>query len=141
VVDPAKLDQLLGNLRRYRDVLTALGEVPEKQFLADPDKIGNAKYHFVIAIECAIDVANHVIASEGYRFPQDNADCFSVLASEGIVPSELEPSLRAMARFRNRLVHLYRDVDDRRVYEYLQTGLADLDRFARAVVDRFLRRD
>ena len=90
-------------------------------------------------MECAIDVANHVIASEGYRFPQDNADSFSVLVSEDVFPAALEPSLRAMAQFRNRLVHLYRDVDDRRVYEYLRTGLADLDQFAGAVAGRFLR--
>jgi len=30
MVDPAKLDQLLGNLRRYREVLGALGEVPAR---------------------------------------------------------------------------------------------------------------
>jgi uncharacterized protein YutE (UPF0331/DUF86 family) len=33
------------------------------------DQIGNAKYHFVIAIETCIDIANHIIASENYRFP------------------------------------------------------------------------
>jgi len=38
-----------------------------------------------------------------------------------------------MARFRNRLVHVYWDVDDRRVVEYLQESLGDLEQFAAAV--------
>ena len=41
--------------------------------------------------------------------------------------------LRAMAGFRNRLVHLYWDVDDERVHEYLQESTADLEHFAQAI--------
>jgi len=36
----------------------------------------------VIAVEWCIDIANHVIASESYRFPRDNADSFAVLVAE-----------------------------------------------------------
>jgi len=38
-----------------------------------------------------------------------------------------------MARFRNRLVHLYWEVEDRLVYQYLQESLGDLEQFARAI--------
>ena len=137
MVDKATLDLLLANLQRYVGVLRRLAAVPRDTFLANPDKVGNAKYHFVIAIECAIDIANHVIASEAFRFPRDNADSFAVVIERGVVPEELRDSLQAMARFRNRLVHMYFDVDDTRVSEFLQTSLDDFDRFARAVADRF----
>ena len=64
MVDHPKLDQMLSSLRRYVAVLQGLAALPRDEFLASPDRIGNAKYHFVIAIECAVDIANHVIASE-----------------------------------------------------------------------------
>ncbi len=83
MVDQAKLDQMLTNLRAFAQVLRELGSVPRDAFLNNPDKVGNAKYHFVIAIECCIDIANHIIASENYRFPKDNADSFVVLAPPG----------------------------------------------------------
>jgi uncharacterized protein YutE (UPF0331/DUF86 family) len=133
VVDKPKLDQMLTNLRRYLGVLRGLAATPREDFLDNPDKIGNAKYHLVIAVECCIDIANHVIASENYRFPKDNADSFAVLAEEHIVAGESTEPLRAMARFRNRLIHLYWDVDDRRIYDYLQEGLADIESFANAI--------
>jgi len=41
------------------------------QALNDPDKIGSAKYHFIVAIESAIDMCNHVISRNGYRVPED----------------------------------------------------------------------
>ena len=133
MVDKATLDHLLSNLRRYVAVLEGLAAVPKDAFLENPDRVGNAKYHFVIAIECCVDIANHIIASENFRFPSDNADSFVVLIEEGILPETLRESLRSMARFRNRLVHLYWEVDDQRVHEYLQTGLSDLHRFASGV--------
>ena len=87
----------------------------------------------MIAIECCIDIANHVIASENYRFPRDNADSFVVLVEVGVVAEKLRDPLRAMARFRNRLVHLYWEVDDSRVHQYLRESLSDLDQFARDI--------
>ena len=41
-----------------------------------------------------------------------------------------------MARFRNRLVHPYWDVDDRRLHDYLYEGLADIESFANAIASR-----
>lgn len=127
---------MLFNLHRYLGVLRGLGGTARDAFLDSPDRIGNAKYHLVIAVECCIDIANHVIASENYRFPRDNADSFTVLVEEGVLPAGSKGRLGAMARFRNRLVHLYWDVDDRRVYEYLQEGLADVEDFANAIARR-----
>jgi uncharacterized protein YutE (UPF0331/DUF86 family) len=133
VVDKAKLDQMLANLRTYLAVLRRLAAVPRDAFLADDDKIGNAKYHLLIAIECGIDIANHIIASENYRFPLDNADSFTVLIEHGVLPVQSSEALRAMARFRNRLVHLYWNVNDARVHEYLLEGLDDLAGFGEAI--------
>jgi len=124
---------MVSSLGRYLDVLRDLAAVPEKVFLANPDKVGNAKYHFVIAIECCIDIANHIISSENLRFPKDNADSFVVLIESDILDGGTRDALCAMARFRNRLVHMYWDVDDARVYEYLRTALGDLEGFARNV--------
>lgn len=135
MVNKSKLDQKLTLLRGYLRVLEGLGEEPREAFLSNPDKIGNAKYHFVIAIECCIDIANHIISSEGFRFPEDNADTFSVLTEEGILKPEWEDSLRAMARFRNRLVHIYWDIDSERIHEFLQKPLRSIQRYWRAVAE------
>ncbi len=133
MVDKPKLDQLLSNLKLYVEILRRLASVPRDSFLDDADKIGSAKYHFVVAIECCIDAVNHIIASEKLRIPRDMADAFTVLAERGFLPADLEQPLKAMARFRNRLVHLYWQVDDSLVADYLRDHLGDFDRFAAAV--------
>ncbi len=130
MVDKAKCDQILDNLRGFAAELRRLSNVPEEQFLKDRDKANSAKYNFVVAIEACIDLANHIISSENFRIPKDNTDSFAVLIEKGILDDAKKATHQSMARFRNRLVHLYWDVDDRQVYEYLQTRLSDLESFA-----------
>jgi uncharacterized protein YutE (UPF0331/DUF86 family) len=129
MVDRAKFDTLLALLAGYVGDLRRLAAIRPAQLLADPDKIASAKYHFVVAIECCLDLAGHVIASERFRSPADSADAFTVLVERGICPPDMEESLRAMARFRNRLVHVYWHVDNALIADYLQGHLADFDRF------------
>lgn len=42
--------------------------------------------------------------------------------------------LRGLSGLRNRLVHVYDEIDDGRVHAAIGTGLPDLDAFAAAVV-------
>ncbi len=133
MVDKPRLDSMLTNLKGYVEVLRRLATLPSAEFLADPDKIGSAKYHFVVAIECCIDIANHIIASEKLRIPSNTGDAFVVLVERGILSRDSEGALTAMARFRNRLVHLYWQVDDHLVVDYLRDRLGDFDRFAAAI--------
>lgn len=132
MVDRHKSDSLLGMLSEYVAELRRLAAVERTTFLADTDKVASAKYHFVVAIECCLDLAAHVIASERFRTPADSADAFTVLVERGVCPVDLEESLRAMARFRNRLVHVYWEVDNGLLAEYLQHHQVDFDRYATA---------
>ena len=129
MVNQAKLDQMLSNLGSFIRTLKELSKIPGEEFLSDPNKVGNAKYHFIIAIECCIDLANHIISSESFRFPETNADSFKVLVEQKLLPSDRLAAWTNMASFRNRLVHLYWDVDDAKVCEYLQDSLHDLQDF------------
>lgn len=101
-------------------------------------KTDSAKYLLVLSIECCLDAAHHIIASEGFRVPKDYFDTFKILNEKGIVPDTFMPTLRRMVRFRNRLVHLYWEVDDHMVYQILQDNLRDFETFVDYVLD-FIR--
>lgn len=75
------------------------------------------------------------MARLGGRAPKDYADCFAALAELGVVSADLAGRLQRMARFRDLLVHLYAEVDDRRVYEILRADVADLDELRSQVLD------
>lgn len=133
MVDLAKVEEMLRRLKQFTTDLLRLQGLSKEEFLSDSLRVAAAKYLLLTSIECCLDIANHIIASEGFRAPTDYADSFTVLSEQAIVPGEFLPTLQQMARFRNRLVHLYWIVDDEVVYEILQNNLGDFDRFARLI--------
>jgi len=60
------------------------------------------------------------------------------LRDRGIISKELSKKLINMAKFRNLLVHLYWKVDDEKIYEILQSELADFDEFIEQIARRYL---
>ena len=127
--NPDKITRLISEMRKAIERLMALRNIEKDIFLNDLDKLGSAKYCFVVAIESAIDIGNHIISQNGYRAPEDYADTFQVLCEHGVVDKEFVVSLKNMAKFRNRLIHLYWEVDDEQVYDILQTRLDDFKTF------------
>jgi len=127
--NPDKIGRLVSEMRKALTRLHALKEVDREAFLNDPDKIGSAKYNFIVAIEAAIDICSHIISQNGYRAPEDYADTFQVLSENGAFDEAFAKDLREMGKFRNRLVHLYWEVDDNQVYDILQTRLNDFKTF------------
>ena len=125
-------------LDEYLAVLRKLADTPVEEFIRDKILIGSERYYLQVSVENCLDIANHIIASERYRAPKDYADSFAVLEEEGIIPTDLNTRLRQMAKFRNRLVHLYGEIDDRKVHAIIQTDLGDIERFRTIIMKRFL---
>ena len=134
--DQDKMAKLISEFRKSVSRLQKLKETGRQKFLNDPDKIGSAKYHFIVAIESSIDMCNHIISRNGYRVPEDYGDTFKVMGEKGAFDVEFSEQLVKMAKFRNRLVHLYWEVDDARIYKILEENLGDFLKFILATIHR-----
>ncbi len=102
---------LLLEFKSARSLLTDIETLSEAKFIADPHKISSAKYNFIVTIGSIIDIYNHLISKNGFRVPEDYADTFKVMAENRLLPMKFTESLIKMARFRNRLLHLYWEVN------------------------------
>ena len=60
-------------------------------------------------------------------------DAFTRLQEHDVIDADLTARLQDLTGLRNRLVHLYDDVDDTLVHQALVEGLDDIDAFAAAV--------
>jgi uncharacterized protein YutE (UPF0331/DUF86 family) len=74
-------------------------------------------------------MCNHVISRNGFRAPEDYGDTFRVMNEEGAIEQNFSDELVNMAKFRNRLVHIYLEVENKQVYEILQDRLNDFKKF------------
>jgi uncharacterized protein YutE (UPF0331/DUF86 family) len=77
MIEPETIEGIFRNLDIYLDQLRQLAKVPREEFAHDLVRLGAAKYYLQVAVECCIDMANHVIAREGFRAPESYADSFT----------------------------------------------------------------
>lgn len=107
-------------------------------FLEDQALQAQAERHLQLAIQAALDIANHILAEDSAETPEDYASTFTLLGRIGVVEEGLAGRLRASVGLRNILVHAYLDVDPVLVWESME-HLSDLEEFA-STVDAYLRR-
>jgi uncharacterized protein YutE (UPF0331/DUF86 family) len=134
VVDRDQIEGLIRHLREYTSFLRQIVQQDRAAFLNDPKSIGSARYYLQVSIETCINIANHIIAAERLRAPQDYRDTFTVLNEASILPDDLTQTMRELAGLRNLLVHVYWDVDDAMIYEGVRAELRDFDAFIACIV-------
>lgn len=91
------------------------------------------------AIKAAIDLALHVVASEGYGIPYSAADSFTLLGRHGMMDRDLAARLQRMAIFRDLTLYDHRVVGAAVIEAVLDRHLGDLRAFGERMEEVPLR--
>ncbi len=84
-----------------------------------------------VAIEACMDIAYHVVASEGWTPPESGRAAFAALAAHGKIEVELAARLGGAAALRNILVHDYVSVDLELLARCVREDMGDLRALAK----------
>jgi len=117
------LDTALNTLERSRGVSAA-------ELAADRERLWAVERGLQLCAQNALDAATHLAAAAGRDVP-DYASAIDRLADLDVLPRVFARRFRAIAGFRNVLVHGYLEVDLALVTEILANRLADFREFAR----------
>ena len=130
----AKVAAIQKCLRRIKDV-TGL----------DPDRLDelNTQDIFILnlqrAIQSTIDLATHVVASEGLGIPDTIRGNFVLLENAKIITKTLSKKMQSMVGFRNIAIHDYQTLDADILKAILSKNLQDLEQFYTLLLTRFNR--
>jgi len=86
------------------------------------------------AVQAAIDLATHIIASEGLGLSDTIKDNFKLLKNAGIINEQLTHRMETMAGFRNIAVHDYQAIDIDILKSILIKHLKDIEDFYTTVL-------
>jgi uncharacterized protein YutE (UPF0331/DUF86 family) len=126
LVNKAVLATRLERLREYLGILESVLQYDVHRFVRDPYIYGTAERNLHLAIECLLDIGNHVISDRGYPKPETYADIFRILGDREVISLSLLHELEGMAAFRNVLVHDYLRLDRKKVYRIIQDKLGHM---------------
>lgn len=123
----------MSRVREYVKNLKELAKLPMEEFVSDFKSRNSAERLLQISIEACLDIGNHIISRCGLERPREYKDVFLILGREGILPYSFAEKLVPMVKFRNRLVHLYWEMDKKEVYGIIKNNLADIEEFIKYV--------
>jgi uncharacterized protein YutE (UPF0331/DUF86 family) len=129
MIDKQKIESLFKEFDTYLEELKQLSLLTEEEYLSSSRNIYSGRYLLQISIETCINIGNHIISRQELGIPKDYADTFRILVDKKIISESLLEKLILMTRFRNRVVHLYWDVDDKLVLEIMKNNYKDFISF------------
>jgi uncharacterized protein YutE (UPF0331/DUF86 family) len=123
----------LSKLREALRHLKGIAAKTREAYLSSDTDRALSEHYLRLALEAMLDAGNHIIAARGLRKPLQLREIPLVLADDGFITPELSRRLARATGLRNRLVHVYADIDHNLLFEVLQRDLPDLEAFAVAV--------
>jgi uncharacterized protein YutE (UPF0331/DUF86 family) len=120
----------LKRLEKALQILQQSSKVAFEELIDNHVLLSAVERNLQVAIECILDIGNHIIAEKGFETPEDNEDVIRILGDEGIIPTDFSEKIKGIAGFRNILIHEYTGIDYRLLYDYLRNRLDDFRKFA-----------
>ena len=133
---PLNREMILVRMSGIQDEVAELEKLGEINFSdyekGDGHKL--AEYHLHRALEGVFNIGTHVLS----RIPGGKVDEYKQIAAKlgeyKIVSRDFAANnLTKMAKYRNRLVHLYAQVTPQETYDIIHNNLGDFDAFLKAV--------
>lgn len=133
MVDFDKIRQKINFIEDNLAKLETFKKYSFEQFSDDFILVAAAKHFLQVSIEAMIDIANHIIARERFSAPTGAAETFKILSGNNVIPESSAKQYGLMAKFRNRIVHFYYDVNLEEIHKIIQSDLGDYKSFIKEI--------
>ena len=135
MVDPQTVHTLLQTLSEYTEDLRTYHQLSHDEVVADRNYQSMIRYALQTAIQCVIDIANHLLIGGDLEQPSDSRSAMLGLGRHSILSQNFAQELAGMSGLRNVIVNRYMTVDDELIYQFLQRCVTDLETFRQHIVD------
>lgn len=123
----AKVEIVERCLRRIREVYAGTPANLHENWTSQDSILLNLER----ACQASIDLGLRLVALRGLGLPKESREAFTLLASAGLLETELARRMQRMVGFRNLAVHNYRKLDLHIVQTIVESRLGDFEEFCR----------
>ena len=126
-------------MNKYYLTLLEIQKLEEETFIQEDLYRASSERYLQIAIESCLNIGNRLISLYQFKKPVDTpetyADIFIGMKKLGVIDDDFGQRLVKMAKFRNRLVHMYWEIDAETLYRFINNDLEDFKLFEQNVVE------
>lgn len=126
MIDTHLLTQKLKRIEQFlREMETADGPATFAEFSSNTVFKRFVERNIELSIEQMIDICRHLVSGLDLQEPETYAACFEILGNADIIPETSVETFKAMARYRNLIIHGYDGVEDTITFGILKKRLGD----------------
>lgn len=133
------IENKISQIKKYQKIIKRLSKFSKKEIENNELVRGSVERYLHLICQSSIDLANIVISYRRERKPIDQRDYFMVLVEEKIINNTMADIMIKLVGFRNVLVHEYTKVDYNIVYDVLNNGVKDIDKFVKIIERKILK--
>lgn len=127
----SKLEIIPENIEKL-ELLQAKGY---QEFCSDFRNVDSALHRLQTSIQALIDIGSYIIAELGLRTPSFSAEVIEILTEAGSINPKDQDRYISMVQFRNRVVHVYNNIDVEVLHGILQQEIDDIRNLYQAFLD------
>lgn len=130
-----KISRKLRFMKRYVDFLKSHRAISAEELEENYELRSAIERNLELALESMLDIGEIIISEKGFEKPEDYKSVMLILGKEGVLPKVFAKKLVPAVGVRNILVHMYTEVDVKKICEFLRGNLGDFDEFAKHVAN------
>jgi len=124
-----KIQENLNLIGEFLEKLKRLSRLSEDDFLGDERNPAATESFLRRCIEAIFDIGRHILSKSFSSKSLEYKEVAKELGEKGIVSKEYSEILIKIAGYRNRMVHFYKKIIDKELYDILQNDLVDIEKF------------
>jgi len=109
--------------------LKQISYLSEKEYVANPIWEIQVERHLERIIGRMIDINYHIITEIGDPPPSDYFESFVNIGKLKVLPKEFSQEIASYAGLRNRLVHEYNSLDEKKIYQAMKKLMKDIPKY------------
>ncbi|MGI6129964.1 MAG: type VII toxin-antitoxin system HepT family RNase toxin [bacterium] len=106
--------------------LQELSSLTKEDFTGNLDNYAIAEHHLRRALQALLDLGRHIVVKNNFGNPASYREVLDLLGQHSVLDPDFARKIRAMASYRNRLVHDYAEVTNEEMINILKNELGDL---------------
>jgi uncharacterized protein YutE (UPF0331/DUF86 family) len=140
---PLKIDSIKDKLFRLNEHIKFVDDVlknSDSEIVKDLSLYYSLEHILQLSIQIILDLGSHIISEEFQEVPKDYTEVISLLGKHKIIGQDFADIQVRMAKFRNRLVHDYDNIDKQKVLEYARSAPGVFRTFGKSFTD-FIKKE
>lgn len=129
-----RIEDSLSIIQSFLKELKCFTSMDKETFLSDTRNPAAVESFLRRSLEAIFDVGRHIIA-KSYGCKELEYKKIAVeLGKNGVISDEYSKVLLKIAGYRNRMVHLYNEIEPDELYDIVKNHLDDIERFPSEIV-------